>query len=253
MRPAGRVGQWTAASGTPPISRLRGRAARSRVVGRVPVSLGGLTSGGPGTRGAFVVGPCGWARGAEVDRGTGEQGADRQGQVVRRRQGLRVPRSGRRRGRLRPQGRAAERGRGAEARAARRVRDGRGPARAAGAVGAAGRRAAVGGRGHPAQAGRPAQPDRGHDQAAGDARCSPTCAAAATRTGARPSSRPRWSARWPATWTADASADPKRVRTQLARIGNSISPVSGLACGGGPNCCTWAVSSRSAGVGSCRA
>ena len=45
------------------------------------------------------------------------------------------------------------------------------------------------------------------------------------------------------------AAQPVAFSTQLARIGNSISPVSSLVCGGGPNCCTWAVTSASVAAG----
>ena len=51
---------------------------------------------------------------------------------------------------------------------------------------------------------------------------------------------------------ARTGPQPVAFSIQLARIGNSISPVSALACGGGPYCCTCAVTSASVGVGSCR-
>ena len=69
-----------------------------------------------------------------------------------------------------------------------------------------------------------------------------------------PDQHPDYTLQLPAaTWTADPpGAQPDALSTQLARIGNSISPVSALACGGGPYCCTSAVTSASVAAGSCR-
>ena len=141
--------------------------------------------------------------GAVVDRGTGEQGADRQGQVVRRRQGLRLPRSGRRRGRLRPQGRAAGRGRG---------RSSPGSASSSGwpRAGAGRRRCRCGWWTRRRRWSRPpgATAEDLHSLIEDMIRLLESKVQPDLRRGRYPDRKsaswpPRWCARWPATWTAE--------------------------------------------------